>query len=164
MTRVGDAAEVLVVRRQIPFPREQVFAAWLDGASLAQWMRPSGGPRATVDVDPRIGGKFRIVMHAAGSTPTCAHMEQDHEHRGEYLAIEPPSLLSFTWISNATDLLPTIVTIEFLERGSGTELVLTHQRLPQARVEAHREGWTSIVRLLEEVLASGRTSDAGADR
>jgi uncharacterized protein YndB with AHSA1/START domain len=157
MTTTGDAAEVLVVRRQIPFPREQVFAAWLDGASLAQWMRPSGGPRATVDVDPRVGGKFRIVMHSS-----C--MDQHHEHRGEYLAIEPPSLLSFTWISQGTDLLPTVVTIEFLERGPGTELVLTHQRLPQARVEAHREGWTSIVRLLEEVLASGRTSDARADR
>ena len=144
MTSIGDAAEVLVVRRQIPFPREQVFAAWLDGASLAQWMRGPGASRATVTVDPRVGGKFRIVMH----------MAQDHEHRGEYLAIEPPSLLSFTWISKATDLLPTVVTIEFLERGSGTELVLTHQRLPQASVESHRQGWTSIVRQLEEVLAS----------
>jgi uncharacterized protein YndB with AHSA1/START domain len=162
MTTVGDAADVLVVRRQIPFPREQVFAAWLDGASLAQWMRPSGTARATVEVDPRIGGKFRIVMHleqAANCTVTG-----DHEHRGEYLAIEPPSLLSFTWISNATDLLPTVVTIEFLERGSGTELVLTHQRLPQTSFESHRQGWTDIVQQLEEVLASGRTSDARADR
>ena len=153
MNTLGDAAEVLVVRRQIPFPREQVFAAWLDRASLAQWMRPSGTQRATVEVDPHVGGKFRIVMHS----------EKDYEHRGEYLAIEPPSLLSFTWISKATDLLPTIVTIEFLERGSGTELVLTHQRLPQASFESHRQGWTDIVRLLEEVLASGRTSDARAD-
>ena len=45
MTTTDDAAEVLVVRRQIPFPREQVFAAWLDGASLAQWMRPGGASR-----------------------------------------------------------------------------------------------------------------------
>ena len=34
------------------------------------------------------------------------------------------------------------------------EIVLTHQRLPQASVESHRQGWTSIVRQLEEVLAS----------
>ena len=154
MTTTDDAAEALVVRRQIPFPREQVFAAWLDGASLAQWMRGDGGSSATVTVDPRVGGKFRIVMHS----------EKDYEHRGEYLAIEPPSLLSFTWISKATDLLPTIVTIEFLARGSGTELVLTHQRLPQASFKSHREGWTDIVRQLEEVLASGTTSDARAGR
>jgi uncharacterized protein YndB with AHSA1/START domain len=94
-----------------------------------------------------VGGKFSIVMQSGCSGP-------DHEHRGEYLAIEPPSLLSFTWISKATDLRTTIVTIEFLERGSGTELVLTHQRLPQAAVEAHRQGWTDIVRQLEEVLAA----------
>jgi uncharacterized protein YndB with AHSA1/START domain len=164
MTTIGDMAEVLVVRRQIPFPREQVFAAWLDGASLAQWMRPGGTARATVEVDPRIGGKFRIVMHVAGATQSCGHTEHDHEHRGEYLAIEPPSLLSFTWISKATDLLPTVVTIEFLERGSATELVLTHRRLPQGSFESHRQGWTDIVRQLEEVLASGRPSDARADR
>ncbi len=149
---------VLVVRRRLPFPREQVFAAWLDRTSLAQWMygkRSAGGtPRATVEVDPRVGGKFRIVMH----------MERDYEHRGEYLAIEPPALLSFTWISQATDLLPTLVTVEFLERGAGTELVLTHQRLPQAQVENHREGWTTILRLLEEVLAGGRPGGAGRGR
>ena len=154
MTTIGDAAEVLVVRRQIPFPREQVFAAWLDAASLAQWISPRPASGATVEVDPRVGGKFRIVMHKG----------QDYEHRGEYLAIEPPSLLSFTWISKATDLLPTVVTIEFLVRGSGTELVLTHQRLPQAKVESHREGWTIIVRQLEEALASARTTEARADR
>lgn len=68
MTTSGDAAELLV-RRRISFPREQAFAAWLDGASLAQWMRPSGTVSATVEVDPRVGGRFRIVMHA-GSSPS----------------------------------------------------------------------------------------------
>lgn len=139
--------EELVVRRVLPVERERVFAAWLDPASLATWMRPGGMTGALVELDPRVGGRFRILMQRD---------EGSFEHQGEYLAIEPPSLLSFTWISKATDLLPTIVTIEFLERGSGTELVLTHQRLPQASFESHRQGWTSIVRQLEEVLASGR--------
>ena len=78
----------------------------------------------------------------------------DYEHRGEYLAIEPPSLLSFTWISRATDHKPTVVTIEFHERGTGTELVLTHRRLAPKAVEGHRQGWTDIVRLLDEALTS----------
>jgi uncharacterized protein YndB with AHSA1/START domain len=79
----------------------------------------------------------------------------DYEHRGEYLAIEPPSLLSFTWISRATDYKPTVVTVEFHELGAGTELVLTHRRLAPAVVESHRQGWTDIVRLLDEVLTRG---------
>ncbi len=145
MNAIGESAPALVVRRRIAVPRERVFRAWLDSESLALWMRPFDFTHATVTVDPRVGGGFRIVME--GRTDGG-----DYEHRGEYLAIEPPSLLSFTWISRATDYQPTVVTIEFLERGAGTELVLTHRRLAPAAVEGHRAGWSDIVRLLDEAL------------
>jgi uncharacterized protein YndB with AHSA1/START domain len=145
MIVTDEAAPVLVVRRHMAIPRERVFEAWLDSESLAHWMRPADFTHATVSVDPRVGGGFRIVME--GRTDGG-----DYEHRGEYLAIEPPSLLSFTWVSKATDYTPTVVTIEFHERGSGTELVLTHQRLPAKSLENHREGWTDILRLLEAAL------------
>ncbi|MGE5276416.1 MAG: SRPBCC family protein, partial [Acidobacteriota bacterium] len=79
------------------------------------------------------------------------------EHRGEYLAIEPPSRLSFTWVSAATDRLPTVVTVEFLERDGATEVVLTHRQLPEARRDAHRKGWTDILRKLGETLAARKT-------
>jgi uncharacterized protein YndB with AHSA1/START domain len=148
MTVTDEAAPVLVVRRQMAVRRERVFEAWLDSESLGHWMRPGNFTHATVTVDPRVGGGFRIVME--GRTDGG-----DYEHRGEYLAIEPPSLLSFTWISNATDHKPTVVTIEFHERGTGTELVLTHRRLAPKAVEAHREGWTDIMRLLDEALTRG---------
>jgi uncharacterized protein YndB with AHSA1/START domain len=145
MTVTDEAAPVLVVRRQIAMPREKVFEAWLDSESLAHWMRPGNFTHATVLVDPRVGGGFRIVME--GGTDGG-----DYEHRGEYLAIVP---LSFTWISRATDHRPTVVTIEFHERGTGTELVLTHRRLAPKAVEGHRKGWTDIVRLLDEALTRG---------
>jgi uncharacterized protein YndB with AHSA1/START domain len=145
MKLTDEAAPVLVVRRQIAVARERVFEAWLDSESLAQWMRPGGITHATVSVDPRVGGGFRIMMEPG--TDACGY-----EHRGEYLAIEPPSLLSFTWISHATDHQPTVVTVEFHERGTGTELVLTHRRLAAKAVDGHRKGWTDIVRLLDEVL------------
>jgi uncharacterized protein YndB with AHSA1/START domain len=137
------AGEALVLRRLLPVPREQVFAAWLDPASMAQWMCPGDISSTTVELEPRVGGRFRIVM---------LHQRGGEEHWGEYLAIDPPSLLSFTWISAHTDLVATVVTIELVERGAGTELTLTHRRLPAARVDAHREGWTDIVRKLDAVL------------
>ena len=143
MKTTAQTAPVLVVRRQIAVPRERVFAAWLDSESLAHWMRPGSLTHATVTVDPRVGGRFRILMEGAAEA---------HEHVGEYLAIEPPSLLSFTWISKATDHKPTVVTIEFHERGTGTELVLTHRQLAPKAIQGHREGWTDIVRLLDEAL------------
>jgi uncharacterized protein YndB with AHSA1/START domain len=147
MTKRGDAGEALVVRRVLPVPRERVFAAWLDPASLAQWMRPGSVTSATVEVDARVGGKFRIVM-VKGEDPV--------EHWGEYLAIEPPSLLSFTWRSVNTDFQPTVVTIELHERAGGTELILTHRRLPATQVGAHKKGWTDIVGKLEATLATGQ--------
>ena len=139
--------EVLIVRRVLPVERKRVFAAWLDPVSLATWMRPGETTGAIVEVDPRVGGRFRILMQN--------EQGGGYEHQGEYLVIEPPSLLSFTWISAATDRRPTIVTVELHERDGGTELVLTHRRLPAERVDAHRRGWTDIVRLLETALAAG---------
>jgi glutathione S-transferase len=144
MTATDEAAPVLVVRRQIAVPRARVFEAWLDSESLAHWMRPGDCTTARVTVDPRVGGRFRIVMEG----PTHGAVE----HHGEYLVIEPPSLLSFTWISRPTEHKPTVVTIEFHERGAGTELVLTHRGLPPRAVEGHRKGWTDIVRLLAQEL------------
>lgn len=141
----GVPEAVLVVRRLLPVPREEVFAAWLDPASLAVWMCPGTVSGATVELDPRVGGKFRIVMHREGGGV---------EHRGEYLAIESPSLLSFTWISENTDLLPTVVTVELFERGPATEVVLTHRRLPDRMVSPHEKGWTDILRKLEETLST----------
>jgi uncharacterized protein YndB with AHSA1/START domain len=156
MTANDPAAPVLVVRRQIAVARERVFEAWLDSESLAQWMRPDtfSFTHATVTVDPRVGGGFRIVMEGRNDGA-------DYEHRGEYLVIERPSLLSFTWISRATEYQPTIVTVEFHERGTGTELVLTHRRLAPKAVEGHRQGWTDIVRLLDETLTQGRPKAGG---
>jgi uncharacterized protein YndB with AHSA1/START domain len=143
LSPADESVEALVVRRLLPAPREQVFAAWLDPESLAQWMCPGDVVSARVEIDPRVGGKLRIVMMRG---------ETGVEHWGEYLVIEPPARLSFSWISNYTDLMPTMVTVELLDRGSQTELVLTHRRLPDGKVERHRQGWTDIVRKLEAAL------------
>jgi uncharacterized protein YndB with AHSA1/START domain len=137
----------LVVRRLMPLPRERVFAAWLDPASLSQWMCPGAVTSVAVELDPRVGGRFRIVMRKPNG---------EVEHRGEYLAIEPPARLSFTWISENTDFQPSVVTVEFLERGAATEVVLTHRRLPAGQVDGHRKGWTEIVGKLEATLARAR--------
>jgi uncharacterized protein YndB with AHSA1/START domain len=142
---VGDkAGPQLVVRRNIPAPRERVFNAWLDSEAMAHWMRAETFDNSIVTVDPRVGGGFRVVMVPKNREPV--------EHWGEYLRIEPPSLLSFTWISKNTDRWPSEVTIEFHEQGDGTELVLTHRGLPDKAVNGHRAGWTEILDGLERRL------------
>jgi len=147
MTVTEEAGPVLVVRRTIAVPRQRVFDAWLDSEAMAHWMRPGKVTHSTVTLEPRVGGSFRILMH--GGDGECI------DHRGEYLAIEPPSLLSFTWISEGTDRKSTVVTIEFLEVGTGTELVLTHRQLSPKAIEGHRGGWSDAIRVLDETLTGG---------
>ncbi|HEX4681978.1 MAG TPA: SRPBCC domain-containing protein [Gemmatimonadaceae bacterium] len=137
-------SEDVVIRRVIAAPREEVFAAWLDPEMLAKFMRPGEQMTATAQVDARVGGTFRIVMQHSGDSV---------DHWGEYQAIEPPSLLSFTWISKFTDVQPSVVTIELRDDGAGgTELTLTHRRLPPSQLDAHRNGWTKIVETLSGVV------------
>jgi uncharacterized protein YndB with AHSA1/START domain len=129
--------DTLVVRKVIPAPREEVFAAWLDPGSIRHWMCPGQIVEAPAQIDPRIGGEFRITMKDG---------TRSIEHTGEYRVIEPPSKLVFTWISRSTDLRPTLVTVEFLPRGDQCELVLTHERLPSPEaLRRHEGGWTQIV-------------------
>jgi len=150
------ARDALVVRRIIPAPRGDVFAAWLDPESLRHWMCPGRILEAEAHIDPRIGGSFRITMKDG---------TRSIEHTGEYRVIEPPRKLVFTWISRSTDLRPTLVTVEFFERGDQCELVLTHERLPSSEaVKLHKGGWKQIADRLVEHLTErreGRKRDGG---
>jgi uncharacterized protein YndB with AHSA1/START domain len=144
LTPTHDSGETLVIRRVLAVPRERVFAAWLDPVSLARWMGTGEGADVTA-LDPRVGGQFRVVMRHGGGRV---------EHWGEYLAIERPSFLSFTWVSANTEHRPTHVTVELLDQGDSTELILTHRRLPLRQVEPHRSGWTAILAALERTLSA----------
>jgi uncharacterized protein YndB with AHSA1/START domain len=75
------------------------------------------------------------------------------EHTGEYLEVTPPRRLSFTWRSPYTGPEPSVVTVELRPGDEGTELVLSHKRLPRDQVEPHAGGWGRMLdRLIEEVL------------
>jgi uncharacterized protein YndB with AHSA1/START domain len=135
--------DVVVVRRHLAHPPEDVFDAWFDPAGLAEWMCAGTG-HATIELDARVGGKFRFVMHHSGGAT---------EHTGAYVTIERPRRLVFTWQSVNTDHRVTEVTVDLTPAGGGTDLTLTHRRLPASETGSHRKGWTDIVRKLDEALA-----------
>jgi uncharacterized protein YndB with AHSA1/START domain len=141
-------AATLRIRRILPAPPERVFDAWTDPLSLAQWFVAGAAALETVELDPRVGGRFRIVARGATST---------HVHWGEYLAVERPHRLAFTWHYGAWgDDVTTEVTVDLKPRGSGTELTLTHAQLPdQAAAAAHEEGWNNILEMLARYLMGG---------
>jgi len=136
------SSDDVVVRRHLPHPPEAVFDAWLDAKGLAEWMCAGAG-HATVELDARVGGKFRFVMHHGGRAT---------EHLGEYLVIDRPGRLVFTWRSINTDDRPSEVTVDFTPAHGGTDLVLTHRRLPPQQRAAHQQGWVEILRKLAGIL------------
>lgn len=131
MNRPSDR---VVVQRLVNAPVDEVFAAWTDAGSLATWMSPNG--RAEVEADVRVGGRFRVVMLGE---------QMQIEHTGEYLHLEPPRKLSFTWRSAYTGEGASVVTVTLRAQGDVTLLVLVHERLPEDTAASHETGWTSIL-------------------
>ncbi|HEU0223976.1 MAG TPA: SRPBCC domain-containing protein [Steroidobacteraceae bacterium] len=145
-----NAAPTLTVRREIAASAEELFDAWLDPTSLAVWMRPGDTQRADIRVDARVGGAFEIVMH----TPKGAV-----SHTGTYREISRPRRLVFTWNSPYAGDTDSLVTVEFHPRRGATEIVLTHEGLPNAdMVAAHRGGWSDILVLIGKVHERARAT------
>jgi uncharacterized protein YndB with AHSA1/START domain len=138
---VNAQTGALVVDRVLPAPPDDVFDAWTTASRMAEWMSPVGAAGAEVDL--RVGGSFRVVM-----------VEALLEHRGEYLEIERPRRLVFTWVSPFTGAEPSQVTVEMLPHDDGTRVVLTHERLPVDVVDGHRDGWGTMVGRLAGILAA----------
>lgn len=140
----GDTGAI-VVKRTIPATVDELFDAWLDPESLAQWMHPGTTARSTASVDARVGGAFEVLMHYPG---------KPLRHHGVYRQIERNHKLVFTWISDATHHAETLVTVEFNIASAGTEIVLTHERLPDREAgDSHAQGWTQAFDLLEDLVA-----------
>src|SRR6266516_3916275 len=68
-------------------------------------------------LEARVGGSFRFDVEDGSSIV------------GIYLHILPSEKLVFTWSGRATQGRETIVTLDFLDQGPVTEVVLTHEGL-----------------------------------
>ena len=118
-------------------PRERVFDAWLTPERMARFLCAGNTRVDVIDVDPRVGGAFRIVM--ADDRGAC-------EHRGRYVEIRRPERLQFTWSSAATGGADTDVTITFEPVPEGTKVTLVHLGLPdETTAQRHEGGWRSIL-------------------
>jgi uncharacterized protein YndB with AHSA1/START domain len=138
------ANAAVVVRRTIAATAEDLFDVWLDPVALAIWMRPGTIRRSEARNDPRVGGEYEILMHAdSGVIP----------HRGVYRVIDRPRRLVFTWNSKFAE--NTLVTVDFLAHGASTEVVITHEQLPENERDSHNRGWTSALERLHECSSQG---------
>jgi uncharacterized protein YndB with AHSA1/START domain len=130
----------LTIIRELGYPAERVWRALTDPAALAAWFWPQRFA-PTAETDLRVGGRYRIDGPAVGMAVS-----------GEYVTVEPPSKLVFTWAWDGEDA-GTLVTIELTPTAAGTELLLRHERFADTvERDNHATGWEDCLDRLPEWL------------
>lgn len=129
---------------------QRVFDAWLDPRIAAKWLfATSGGEMVRAEIDPRVGGRYSFVDRRDG---------QDVEHTGEYLVIERPALLVFTFAVPLYSPEYDHVTVEIRPLDGGCELTLTNEMSPEIFSEwgeKTQEGWNTLLDGLAAALGEG---------
>ena len=141
------AAPVTVrVARQLAAPPEGVFDAWLDPHSAGKWLFATpAGEMVRVEIDARLGGSFIFVDRRDG---------EDIEHTGDYLAIDRPHRLAFTFVVPKFSMEASRVTIDIVRTDDGSELTLAHEGVLPEYASRTEEGWNSILDGLAGILAA----------
>lgn len=146
----GRAGLVLQLTSVLVARRERIFQALTTPAALAAWWGPEGFTTPEIDLDLRLGGRYRLTMQPP---------EGDAFHlAGEFLQIDAPSRLvySFRWEDPDPDDRTTTVTLLLRDLGQATEVSLTQGEFAtEARLELHRNGWTDSFDKLGRFLQSG---------
>jgi len=142
------------VRRTFAAPRAQVFQAWIDPQVMTQWFAraPDMQPVTVVEVDARPGGRYRV---------DCVGQPDNKIYKmtGTYSEVSPPAKLVFTWWYEGADFEQSRVTVEFREISpASTEVILTHELLPESQREGHRKGWIECFEMLERALSKEANS------
>jgi uncharacterized protein YndB with AHSA1/START domain len=117
---------------------ERIFRA-LTTEEQSEWW--GQGEYRTHDyvIDLRPGGRWSCkATSPKGDTSTVG---------GEYITIDPPKVLEYTWEPSWDNFAKSRVRIELEPRGSGTRLTLVHTGFEgrEQMAENHKTGWTRVL-------------------
>jgi uncharacterized protein YndB with AHSA1/START domain len=134
----------LTVSRTIPAAAERVFDVWLDSKS-------PGGPwfgAAAVILNPVVDGLFYHAVEHAG---------RRWAHYGRFLQIERPRRIEYTWMSEATKGVETVVLFTLEPKGDHTEVTLRHSNVPDDEMgRRHADGWGWCLDMLAKRFGASR--------
>jgi uncharacterized protein YndB with AHSA1/START domain len=131
-------SEPLVVTHRYEAPPERVFDAFLDPKVAGRFLfATASGEMIEAAVEPRVGGRFAFTDRR----PDMG----DVRHVGEYLEIDRPRRLKFSFGVPQFDPAMTTVTVEIVPVGRGCELTLTHEGVGAEWREGTSEGWAKIL-------------------
>ena len=139
---MADDPLAVVARQRYDASPELVFHAFTDPDVLMRWFSPGADIHVDVLVhELRPGGRYRFRYREPDGTVSIV--------AGVFCAIVPPSRLAFTWTWEPPDVhagVATLVTVDIAADGSGTVVVVTHERFPDEPSRArHAQGWRSTL-------------------
>ena len=130
-------------------PPLTVFRACTVSEELAKWWGPRGFTTPAIEIDLRVGGRYRFAMQPP---------EGDRFHlTGEFREVEPPSRLAYTfvWEPPDPDDRETVVTLSFREVDGSTEVDFTQGVFAtEQRRALHEQGWTESFGRLQDLLSA----------
>lgn len=132
--------------RRIAAAPETVFSFFSDPKRWLTWQG------IDAEIEPRQGGVFRMNVTGDGYA------------RGEFLVVDPPRRIVFTWgwEIEGSPVPPGTSTVDvtFEPDGDGTLVRLTHSQLPADAFEAHKQGWNHY---LDRLVVRAEGGDPGPD-
>jgi uncharacterized protein YndB with AHSA1/START domain len=108
----------ITISRIFDAPRERVFDAFTDPAHIGEWWGPDGFTITTHEMDVRVGGTWRFIMHGPDGV--------DYPNRITYTQIVRPERIAYDHSDDADP--PAVsfkATITFAERSGKTELTMS---------------------------------------
>ena len=141
------------VTRHIAARPSIVFEALTTAEGIAAWWGPDDLPVVKAEIDPRVGGGYRVHFRTLDGG--------DHEAFGEILEFEPPTRLVMTYAyafggEPIEDGRVSRIEINLKPVGAGVELIFTQAGLANsASVASHTNGWTGALDKLVRNVGGG---------
>ena len=124
----------LEVRRYLQASPERVFRAWTSPAALQSWWGPKHVACPVAEVDLRKGGQYRLVNRFPDGTEIVIS--------GEFVRIERPRELVYTWSVVGQPQDAELVTVTFTANGEGCDVLVLHEKIPDETTRnEHEGGW-----------------------
>jgi uncharacterized protein YndB with AHSA1/START domain len=145
MSPISVRDDTIVQEVTIKAPAKRIFSALTRPEELLKWWAAEGKfqiMHAECDLQP--GGKWR--MQVAGKSAAEAPVSTVY---GEYRTIDPPRVLTYTWIREHEDYPETLVRWDLEEKDGYTTVRVTHSGLVSEGLRARNSGWPVIVGLLQ---------------
>lgn len=130
---------MIQIKRLIPAPRKRVFELWTRPDEIKKWWILDGYSTASVEMDLRIGGSYRIGMKPEEG-PTIYIS-------GIFNEVDGRDKIVYTWTSEEVEDLikDTRVSVEFRDQGASTEIILTHEFLRTQLQDSYKKGWIELI-------------------